>query len=362
MRLTNRTLNKCATPRLFRTLSVNYDYTCRQNNSLERLARIADSPVSQFVKKLIVAPKNGVHRPDFEPLRTNLIHLACILPSAIKKLKNLQSLHVHGCAAILGWRHSLSFPEELRVLFTRILGHTLCLLTGSQTNNLTDLELHLPLAVDFSEIAHMHHVLLHNTELRRLAVQIQDNSGDGGHAHLHASQSVIQTLHPNRLHSRGLVDFVSLAPQITSLSISATHLLDLSDLAHVIFKNLRELVFERVEFCGAKLLAILSGEQRELLKHLELRDCALRCGAWRIVFAQLASLRGLKNLVIQNAVYNVNSKSKTRFTGETSATSVNGVPKLPASHARNMSQSDYEALLHLLHSVHKSPADSMLTV
>lgn len=303
LRLTCKILNIIATPILFRTFWLSFDFGIQSNNSMKSFSMLAQSRLSKHVEALVIAPKHAVHRLDFQRLRYNLVQLACVLPINIAKLENLRSFQASACCPTAKSHQSLMLPEDLRTILTDTVGRTLAFLALQAPPSLSALELNLPLAYDFVQISKLQMTATSMTSVRGLDLQILDDSGTGGSLDHYESRSSIQALHPNSLYADGVVELLRFLPNLHSLNIAATHVLNMEGLKDANLCHLRALSLRRIRISAIGVHEIIRSGCWEQLKCLKLEECSLTSGKWQDVFSSIQGLRNLVDLTVSAVDY-----------------------------------------------------------
>lgn len=279
LRLTCRAFHESATPHLFRAVRVCYISSAHQKRkSASTLTCIARSPVARYVTQLTLQPApNSANCLQTDSIRTDLVELGSALLSNVDAFRCLNVLRVQACTHSMRWQHSRDCLDALRTEFTRTIGETLGALAQSC---LRTLELNMSLAHDFSELAL--YIPTSLLSVHTLSLGILDQSGEGGSAYVFEAATSLQTAHPNSDSAGAVIDFIRRFPNLSAVTVKATHYLDMDELASLPLHRIQHLQFRRVTFSAVGLIQILSLCQE--LDDLILDECELRSGDWGAVF------------------------------------------------------------------------------
>lgn len=140
------------------------------------------------------------------------------------------------------------------------------------------------------------------SQLRQLHVGILDKSGSFGERYYSSEATESQTQFPNAAHARGFFDFVAMATDLESLSISCTHVLDLDLLSIARFKRLRVLILSRIKMSMGHLQRLIF-QNTATMHGLDFLEVERKTGTWESLLLSLRSLLSLTNFWVRSCGY-----------------------------------------------------------
>ena len=298
LRLVNKNLHRLTTPILFKYVNAHFFTGCLVSPHVwtARLLEFSQSPLVEAVQYLSVAFES---HSLIDGVQGGLFEVAFALPPLVHACKKLKGLEIYGSVAEHGKDHQFDpnlFVKTVEHIFRRVSPNT-------QYCTLQSLALTLPLTCDFAMLAKIstehspmpyRRPLLHILkDLKHLHLEVTDNSGEAGQRHSSSLESRRHRMYPNTLHAIDFFHFATIPDGLHSLSITATHILDMDVLDTSNLQGLQTLYLSRVKLSSETLTSI-SSRNASSLKSIELNELELKSGTWESVLTEFCSLSRLE--------------------------------------------------------------------
>ena len=316
-RLVNRTFCNCATPLLFQEFNACYSESYRENATTwaSRLLQLSFSPLANHIESITIG-FDSYSLPSLKNLDEYLLEGAYILPSLISACRKLRVLDIQSPG-----KHDRMLPDGISYrIFMKTLGQVFRVTCQKADDvNFDGIKISLPCTHDYidlisqqfpSDIASLSfHRLMRS--IRHLDVTVTDSSGNGGQRYWQESESEGQVKYPNQSYQNGFWDFIGSAPDLRSLCVRCTHVLDFDRLQINTLVNLQELSLSRVQMSQSHFLRLAS-QNASTLRAIELGFVQLDSGTWESTLLQLCSLPVLDSFFMESCGY-TNAGASCRY-------------------------------------------------
>lgn len=320
LRLVNRTFHRLATPILFK-----YFDACFSAFGLlmpftwgARLLEISQNPVVEEVHNMSIGV--GCHRSTLG-FENYLFEAAFVLPPLVHACKKLKGLRIYAPKSDVEITdHEINqslFMKTVEQIFRRIT-------PNAQYCTLQSLELTLPLTHDFADMANVstehspmpykRPLLGFMKDLKHLHLAVSDDSGHGGDRYFFSEESTGHRMYPNASYARDFFNFASLPDRLHSLSICATHILNMDILKIGTLRSLQTLQLMRVKVSW-EILAAISNRNVSTLKSINLHQLELKSGTWEAILLAFCSLSRLERFWITACGYSADGTSRNLALG-----------------------------------------------
>ncbi|KAL9123715.1 MAG: hypothetical protein Q9217_006882 [Psora testacea] len=311
LRLVNKALHRLATPILFR-----YFNACFPTHDLitpddwaARLLGISQSPVIEEVQRLNIGFETSI---SYRGLERCLFEAAFVLPALVHACNKLTALRIDGSSASKSDVEIMDH-EVNQNLFMKTVEHVLRrIIPNAGSYSLQTLEMTLPLTHEFAKLAdisigrspkpYRQPLLYFMKDLKHLHLAVSDNSGSGGQRYYSSVETKRHRKHPNTSYAASFFNIAMLPDRLHSLSISATHILDMDMLGICNLRNLRELQLNSVKI-SQEFLADISSRNLSTLKSVELDQVELKSGTWESMLLEFCVLPHLERFWISSCGY-----------------------------------------------------------
>lgn len=308
LRLVNKNLHRLSTPILFRYFKAHI-----YPNSLipphawtARLLEFSQSPVVEEVQYLCIEIET---HSSINGLEGDLFEVAFVLPPLVHACKKLIGLKISGSHTGIVTMDQNFDPE----MFVKTVEHIFRRISpNAQYCPLQSLELTLPQTYDFAKLAKIsterspkpyRRPLLHiMKDLKHLHLEVTEGSGGTGQRYSTSVESRRHRMYPNTLHAIDFFHFATIPDGLHSLSIIATHVLDMDLLETHNLRSLQTLYLNRVKISQETLTSI-SYRNTSSLKFIQLNDIELKSGTWESVLLDFCSLSSLECFWIHSCGY-----------------------------------------------------------
>ena len=349
LRLVNKCLNRLATPILFKTFDAYFpgeNFTSSVDWAA-RLVQMSQGPVIEFVQVLNLGFARYETCSQLEPY---LMEAACVLPALVKACRSLKALRINHSWIETKLLAMSSDHGNSKDLYMKMIEHILRQLSSSpQVHNLELLEMSMPLTHDFAELQRVASTsspapyprpfFAFMKGLKHLLIAVLDKSGSGGERYFFTPESESHQRYPNTIHVGSFLKLASLPERLHTLSIHATHMLDLDLLGSYSLGSLRKLILSRVRV-SHQVVADLSCCNNSTLASVEFAFVELKSGTWATIHEHFRNLPQLKRCWIESCGYTEDGASADLARGIWPP--VDDSKELESLHGK-----DYEALANL---------------
>lgn len=308
LRLVNKTLHRLATPIFFKNFNACFsahDFIT-PDTWAARLLEISQSPVVEEIQNLSIGVGTGWLSNG---LKKYLFEAAFVLPPLVHACKKLTGLRIYGLKLDVDRMdyedNSNLFVKAVEHIFRRIA-------SNAQYRTLQTLELTLPLTYDFANLANTSRkhspkpyrrpLLRFMKDLKHLHLAVSDKSGLGGERYFNSEETQRHWMYPNTLHAIDFFHFATLPDRLHSLSICATHILDMDILDTHNLRSLQILQLTRVKI-SQEILAAIPSRNVSTLKSIEFDQLELKSGTWESLLLDFCSLPCLERFWINSCGY-----------------------------------------------------------
>ncbi|CAI7588456.1 unnamed protein product [Penicillium glandicola] len=285
LRLVNRIWNQIATPLIFRYIQAVVGYSA--GRPLDSILKISESPYAIYVRDVRFGfVGSWLPGLDYDKYIDDLASGA--LPILVSRFQNIQTLRLQTPSVVDTFSEDGQLPVPMLAKLTNALVHTLRFVPVPR---LKCLHMSMPTTAEFARFFESNSYARDFTnvfaQIEELHIIINDSTGPDGRRDPKWPRSAIKTKYPLDRFAPYLVQLISYAKRIQTLTLDARTWFDVSDLEAEALTKLKRLRLEGVRIRAESLRAIFI-QARSTLLRVELVHVRLMTGTWEDVFSHVA--------------------------------------------------------------------------